>query len=71
MLLNGNLLSHLSELMSLHYLGKHEPQKFGLSVMLYTEHNTDLACYIFYIHEPILIIFGTKLMWYLSYHQPI
>ena len=25
MLLNGDLLSHLSQLMSLHYLGKHEP----------------------------------------------
>jgi len=25
MLLNGDLLSHLSQLMSLHYLGKHVP----------------------------------------------
>jgi len=24
--------------------------------MLYTENNTDLACYIFNIHQPILII---------------
>jgi len=23
--------------------------------MLYTENNTDLACYIFHIHQPILI----------------
>jgi len=30
------------------------------SVMLYTEHNTDLACYIFHIHQPVLIIFGRK-----------
>jgi len=29
-LLNGNLLSHLPLLVSLHYLGKHETQKFGL-----------------------------------------
>jgi len=26
----GDLLSHLPLLVSLHYLGKHEPQKFGL-----------------------------------------
>jgi len=24
--------------------------------MLYTENNTDLECYIFHIHQPILII---------------
>jgi len=30
MLLNDDLLSHLPLLVSLHYLGKHEPQKFGL-----------------------------------------
>jgi len=24
--------------------------------MLYTENNTDFACYIFHIHQPILII---------------
>jgi len=28
--IHGNLLSHLPLLVSLHYLGKHEPQKFGL-----------------------------------------
>jgi len=32
MLLNGDLLSHLSELMSLHYLGKHEPGNCVFSV---------------------------------------
>jgi len=32
-------------------------QKFGLSVMLYTENNTDFACYIFYIPQQILNIF--------------
>ena len=26
--------------------------------MLYTENNTDFACYIVHIHQPILIIFG-------------
>jgi len=26
--------------------------------MLYTENNTNFACYIFRIHQPILIIFG-------------
>jgi len=35
-------------------------QKFGLSVMLYTENNTDFAGYIFHIHQSILIIFGKK-----------
>jgi len=63
MLLNGDLLSHLPLLVFLHYLGKHEPQKFVSSVMLYTENNTDLACYIFQIHHSILIIliiFGRK-----------
>jgi len=25
------------------------------SVMLYTENNTYLACYVFHIHQPILI----------------
>ena len=35
-------------------------QKFGLLVMLYTENNTDFACYIFHIHQPVLIIFGKK-----------
>jgi len=29
-LLNGDVLSHLSVLVSLYYLGKHEPQKLGL-----------------------------------------
>jgi len=28
--------------------------------MLYTENNTDFACYIFHIHQPVLIIFGRK-----------
>jgi len=55
-LLNGDLLSHLSLLVSLHYLGKHEPHKFGLFSYENTENNTDLACYIFHIHQPILII---------------
>jgi len=36
-------------------------QKFVFfSVMLYTENNTDFACYIFHIRQPILIIFGKK-----------
>jgi len=30
MLSNDDLLSHLTQLMSLHYLGKHEPWKLGL-----------------------------------------
>jgi len=29
-LLSGDLLSHFPLLVSLHYLGKHEPQTFGL-----------------------------------------
>ena len=33
--------------------------KFGI-FSLYTENNTDFACYIFHIHQPILIIFGEK-----------
>jgi len=58
MLLNGDLLSHLPLLVSLHYLGKHEPRILVSSVTLYTENNTDFACYIFHhIHQPILIIF--------------
>ena len=53
-------LTHLPLLVSLHYLGKHEPRNLVFSVMLYTENNTDFACYIFYIHQSILIIFGRK-----------
>ena len=60
-LLNGDLLSHLPLLLSLHYLGKHEPRNLVFSVMLYTENNTDLACYIFHIHQPILIFFLQKI----------
>ena len=41
-LLNGDLLSHLPLLVSLHYLGKHKPRNLVFSVMLYTE-NTDFA----------------------------
>jgi len=41
-------------------LGKHEPRNLVFSVMLYTENNTDFACYNFHIHQPILIIFGEK-----------
>jgi len=52
MLLNSDLLSHRPLLVSLHYLGKHEPRNLVSSVMLYTENNTDLACYIFHIHQP-------------------
>jgi len=55
-LLNDDLLSHLPSLVSLQYLGKHEPRNLVSSVMLYTENNTALACYIFHIHQPILII---------------
>jgi len=55
MLLNGDLLSHLSLLESLHY-----PRNRVSSVMLYTENDTDLEWYIFNIHQPILIIFGRK-----------
>jgi len=29
--------------------------------MLYTENNTDFACYNFHIHQPILLIFGKKI----------
>jgi len=54
------ILFHLPLLVSLHYLGKHEPRNLVFSVMLYTENNTDFACYIFHIHQPILIIFGKK-----------
>jgi len=43
MLLNGDLLSHLSVLVSLHYLGKHELQNWVSSVMLHTENDTDFA----------------------------
>ena len=57
MLLNGDLISHLPLLVSLHYLGKHEPRNLVFSVMLYTENNTDFAYYIFHIHQSILIIF--------------
>jgi len=57
-LLNGYLLSHLPLLVSLHYLGIHEPINLVFSVMLYTKNNIDLACYILHIHQPILIIFG-------------
>ena len=53
------ILFHLPLLVSLHYLGKHEPIYLVFSVMLYTENNTDFACYIFHI-QPILIIFGKK-----------
>ena len=48
MLLNGDLLFHLSQLVSLHYLGKHEPQKFGF--FSHAENDTDLACCIFNTH---------------------
>jgi len=46
-LLNGDLLFHLTLLVSLHYLGKHETRNLVSSLMLYTENNTDFACYIF------------------------
>jgi len=39
--------------MSLHYLGKHEPQKLGL----FSHTVSALACYIFDTYQPILIIF--------------
>jgi len=29
--------------------------------MQYSEHYADLACYIFHIHQPILVIFGKKI----------
>jgi len=54
-------LSHLPLLVSLHYLGKHEPQKFGLFSHAVYKNNTDLACYIFHIHQPILVIFWHKI----------
>jgi len=57
-LLNCDLLSHLPLLSSLHYLGKLESGNVVSSVMLYTENNTDFACDIFHIHQPILIVFG-------------
>jgi len=60
MLLNGDLLFHLPLLLSLHYLWNMNPEILVFSVMLYTENNTDFACYIFHIHKPILIIFGKK-----------
>jgi len=41
--------------MSLRYLGNHEPPKWVFSVLL--ENDTALACYIFDIYRPILIIF--------------
>jgi len=31
-----------------------KPRNVVSSVMLYTESNTDLACYMFHIHEPFL-----------------
>jgi len=58
--LNDDLLSHLPLLVYLHYLGKREPRNLVFSVMLYAENNTDFACCIFHIHQPILIIFGRK-----------
>jgi len=54
------MLFQLPLLMSLQYLGKHEPRNLVFSVMLYTENNTDFACYIFHIHQLILIIFRKK-----------
>jgi len=44
--------------MSLHYHGKHEPQKlsFQLCCMLRLENDGASACYIFEIHQVILII---------------
>jgi len=43
MLLNGDLLSHLPLLVSLRYLGKHEPRILVSLVMLCTENNSDFA----------------------------
>jgi len=43
-LLNVDMLFHLPLLVSLHYLGKHEPRNLVFSVMLYTENNIDFAC---------------------------
>jgi len=34
------------------------PENWVSSVMLYTENDTALACYIFNSHQPISIIFG-------------
>ena len=60
MLLSSDLLFHLSCLMFLHYLGKHEhePRKlsFQLCCISFLENDTALACYIFHMHQPILII---------------
>ena len=39
--------------------------------MLYTENNSDFACSIFHIHQPILIIFGKKYLRSLRYYKPI
>jgi len=39
--------------------------------MLYTENNTEFACYILHIHKTILIIFGKKYQRSLNYHKPI
>ena len=60
MLLSEYTIKWWFVILSLHYLGKHEPRNLVSSVMLYTENNTDFACYIFHIHQPILIIFGKK-----------
>jgi len=46
--------------MFLHYLGKHEHEPLKLCLFnhtLYFENDTAMACYIFDIHQPILIIF--------------
>jgi len=53
-----DLLFHLSELMSLHYLGNTNPENWVASVMLYTENDTELVCYIFDISQSVSIIFG-------------
>jgi len=47
-------------LVSLHYFGKHEPKNLDSLVMLYTKNNTDFACYIFPIRQPVLLIIGRK-----------
>jgi len=39
--------------MSLHYLGKHEPQKLSLLVRLYTVKDTASGCYIVNTHQPV------------------
>jgi len=41
--------------MSLHYLGKMNPQNWVFSVMLFTKNDIVVACYIFDIHQPVLI----------------